>query len=102
MVQNVRGIQNVWLGEYEALNAEDSVSGTGIREVIASLDADLAQRITAQIAESLALAEALRPAPSAPPFDVLISLGNAEVQALTDSLQAQEGLLSQAFASPGT
>lgn len=105
MVQDVLGVQNVWLGRYQALSAADSVSGTGLRELVASLEPELAQRITAQIAESLSLAEALRPSDSDPPFDVLISLGNVEgnakVQALIDSLQAQEDLLSQAFAAFG-
>jgi len=105
MVQDVRGVQNVWLGQYQALDAADSVSGTGVREVVASLDAELADEITAQIAESLRLAEALRPAPGDPPFDILISIGNTEgntkVQALIDSLRAQENLLSRAFAEFG-
>lgn len=105
MVQDARGVQNVWLGEYEAVNTADSVSGTGVGDVVTSLDADLAERITAQIAESVALAEALRPTRDDPPFDVLISLGNSEgnakVQALIVSLQAQENLLSSAFAAFG-
>ena len=105
MVQDVRGVQNVWLGEYEALDPAIYVSGPGVREVVASLDSELAGRFTAQIAESLALAEALRPEPSDPPFDVLISVGNTEgnakVQALIDALRAQETLLSQAFAAFG-
>ncbi len=105
MVQDARGVQNVWLGEYEALDSPSSVSGTGIRDVVASLDPDLAQQITAQIEQSVRLAEALRPAPDDLPFDALISLGNEEgrarVQALVDSLRAQEDLLSQAFTAFG-
>lgn len=105
MAQDARGVQNVWLGEYAALDTANSVSGTGVREVVASLDADLAAQITTQIAESVSLAEALRPSLDDPPFDVLISLGNTEgnakVQALIASLQAQESLLSRAFAAFG-
>lgn len=105
MVQDVRGVQNVWLGEYAALDADDSVSGTGVRAVVASLEPELAVQISEQIAESLRLAEALRPTPDDPPFDVLISVsnteGNAKIQALIDSLHAQENLLSQAFAAFG-
>lgn len=105
MVQDVRGIQNVWLGRYAALDSADSVSGTGLREVVASVDPTLAERITAQIEQSLSLAEALRPTPNDPPFDVLISLGNTEgnakVQALVDSLVDQEDLLSRAFIAFG-
>jgi len=105
MVQDARGVQNVWLGEYEALNPANSVSGTGVRDVVASLDPDLADEITARIAESVARAEALRPSDLDPPFDVLISLGNVEgnqkVQDLIDSLLAQESLLQTAFATFG-
>lgn len=105
MVQDVRGVQNVWLGQYDALDAADSVTGTGVREVVASVEPDLAEQITERIAESLRLAEALRPEPSDPPFDVLISIGNTEgnakVQALIDSLRTQEALLSQAFVAFG-
>lgn len=105
MVQDVRGVQNVWLGQYDALDVANSVSGTGVRDVVASLEADLADQITAQIEESVRLAEALRPEPSDPPFDILISIGNTEgngkVQALIDALRAQENLLSQAFVAFG-
>ncbi len=105
LAQDARGVQNVWLGEYRALNSSRSISGTGISEVVAALDPDLAARIGAQIAESVARADALRPSDSDPPFDVLISLGNAEgnqkVQDLIDSLLAQESLLQSAFATFG-
>jgi putative iron-regulated protein len=105
MVQDVRGIQNVWLGRYAALDPADSVSGTGLREVVASIDSVLADQISAQIEQSLAAAEALRPTPEDPPFDVLISLGNtagnAKVQDLIDSLVGLEALLSRAFTAFG-
>jgi putative iron-regulated protein len=95
MVQDVRGVQNVWLGEYDPLDGP-AFSGTGVRDVIAAGDAGLADRITARIAESLDLAEAL-----VPPFDKEIAPGNAEgnarVQALADSLFAQRMLLDEAF-----
>jgi len=105
MVQDVRGVQNVWLGEYQALDSAQSVSGTGVREVVASIDSALADQISQQIAQSVSLAEALRPTEADPPFDLLISLGNSEgnekVQALIDSLRTQEDLLSTAFAAFG-
>jgi putative iron-regulated protein len=95
MIEDVRGVQNVWLGSYERLNGT-SVSGTGIRDVIAAGDAALAEQITDQIAESLDLAEALRP-----PFDQEIAPGNTEgnarVEALIESLRAQSDLLAEAF-----
>ncbi|MEM7437849.1 MAG: imelysin family protein, partial [Myxococcota bacterium] len=101
MAQDVQGIQNVWLGEYEALDSANSVSGTGVRDVVAALDADLAASITSQIEDALSQAQGLRPTLADPPFDVLISLGNTEgnakVQGLIDSLRAVESLLSEAF-----
>ncbi|MEM9730708.1 MAG: imelysin family protein [Myxococcota bacterium] len=105
MVQDVQGIQNVWLGEYEALDSGNSVSGTGVRDVVAALDPDLASAITTQIEDALADAEDLRPTPADDPFDILISIGNTEgnakVQALIESLRAVESLLSDAFAGFG-
>ncbi len=90
MVQDVQGIQNVWLGEY------GTIDGVGIRDVVAAKDADLAARITTQIANSLTLAQALQP-----PFDQEIALdnveGNARVEALVVSLKAQDDLLADAF-----
>ncbi len=90
MVQDVRGIQNVWRGRY------GSVQGTGIKAVVEARDADLAGRIDARVDESLALAEALQP-----PFDREIAAGNTEgnarVQALIESLRALEGELEAAF-----
>jgi putative iron-regulated protein len=75
MIQDVRGVQNVWLGRY------GSVAGTGIRDVIAAGDADLAADVTAQIQESLDLAEALQP-----PFDREIMAGNTAGNARVDAL----------------
>ncbi len=95
MVQDVRGVQNVWLGEYTRLD-NSTVSGPGIQDVVAASNQGLADSITAQIAESLRLAEALQV-----PFDNEIALGNAagraRVTALIESLQAQEALLEDAF-----
>lgn len=95
MVQDVRGVQNVWLGEYDPLDGA-LISGAGVRDVIAAGDSGLADEITDKIAESLELAEALRP-----PFDREIAEGNEEgnarVQALIESLFDQRNLLEQAF-----
>jgi len=94
MIEDVRGVQNVWLGRYQPLEGA-AVTGTGIRDVIAETDADLAQQITDQIAQSLALAEDLQT-----PFDQEIAPGNAEgnarVEALIESLSDQAELLEQA------
>jgi putative iron-regulated protein len=99
MVQDVRGIQNVWLGSYTPVQGA-AVSGTGVQDVIAAGDAALATDITAQIAQSLRLAEALQA-----PFDREIAAGNAagnaRVDALIESLNDQEDLLERAFALYG-
>jgi len=99
MVQDVRGIQNVWLGSYAPVQGA-TISGTGVQDVIAAGDAALASDITARIAQSLQLAEALQS-----PFDREIAAGNAagnaRVDALIESLNDQEDLLERAFALYG-
>jgi putative iron-regulated protein len=94
MIQDIQGVKNVWEGSYTRVDGS-VVSGTGIVDVVAELDSDLAARVTARIDESLSLANALLP-----PFDQEIapgSAGNVRVQALVDSLAAQEELLTEVF-----
>lgn len=95
MIQDIRGIQNVWLGRYRAV-LNDDVAGTGVRDVIAQGDAALAESITSQIELSLSRAEALEE-----PFDREIAednpAGNARVEALIDALNDQKDLLESAF-----
>lgn len=95
MVQDVQGVMNVWKGSYTRLDGS-TVSGIGIEAVVRERDAELADALDAQIAESLAAAKALQP-----PFDREIALDNTEgrarVQALIDSLRAQESLLQEVF-----
>lgn len=95
MVQDIRGLANVWTGSYEPETGA-TISGTGIQDVIAAGDPDLAGEITRQITESLRLAEALEP-----PFDREIAsgnaAGNARVDALIESLFDQAELLEQAL-----
>jgi putative iron-regulated protein len=95
MVQDIRGIRNVWLGEYTRTN-DDVVEGTSIRDVIAAGDADLAERLSDEIDQSLTDALALQP-----PFDQEIATGNAagnaRVQAVIDSLFVQTESLEEAF-----
>jgi putative iron-regulated protein len=52
MVQDVRGVQNVWLGAYRRLD-NTTLSGPSLRDVVAATDADLARDVTAKIAGSL-------------------------------------------------
>jgi len=52
-IENVRGIQNVWLGRYGSLDV------VGLDELVAQADADAATALTNAIATSLAAAEAI-------------------------------------------
>ncbi|MCA9529603.1 MAG: iron-regulated protein [Myxococcales bacterium] len=101
MVGDAKGIQNVWRGTYAALDSANDVSGPGVQALVEELDPALAAEIGAQIAKSLQLAEALRPTPTDPAFDELISrgntAGNAKVQALIDSLRVQAKLLERVY-----
>lgn len=94
MVQDVRGVQNVWLGAYRRLDGT-TLSGPSLRDVVATTDADLARDVTAKIAASLTLAEALQR------FELEIApgnaAGNARVIALIDSLREQGDLLDRTF-----
>ncbi|ABM37864.1 imelysin family protein [Polaromonas naphthalenivorans] len=63
VVNNARGIQNVWLGEYK--RADDSVlKGASLRDLVAVKDAGLAERTTKQITGSVVAAEGIQA-----PFD---------------------------------
>ncbi|MCB9667372.1 MAG: iron-regulated protein [Myxococcales bacterium] len=95
MIQDIEGVQNVYLGTYDALSGTD-ISGTGIRDVVADRDEALAQAIADKITESLAKANALQV-----PFDQEIQSDNTEgrnrVIALVTSLHELERLLQDAF-----
>jgi len=95
MVQDVRGVQNVYLGSYTRPNGS-KVSGVSIYDVVAARDQALADVLRSQIATSLAAAEALQP-----PFDREIALtntaGRARVTTLITSLRAQEAQLQKVF-----
>jgi putative iron-regulated protein len=95
MVQDVRGMQNVYLGRYQRSDGS-SVRGGSIEAVVAAKDDALAQRVKDRIAESLELAEALQP-----PFDQEIKLDNPDgrerVTALVESLRTQEDDLIDVF-----
>lgn len=98
MVQDVRGVQNVWVGRYTRVDGS-VVMGTGVRDVVRAAEPELADALDTRIAQSLSLAEALMP-----PFDQEIvpgAPGNARVVALIQSLRAQERLLSDVFQAFG-
>jgi putative iron-regulated protein len=100
MVQDVRGIENVWLGRYQQLDGTRVTGATSIRDVIAAADSSLAEQLSTRINDSLGLAEDLRT-----PFDREIAPDDAEgrlrVRALVVSLSEQAELLEQAFALYG-
>ena len=95
MVQDVLGVRNVWTGEYTRLDGT-SIEGASLRDVIAAGDADVAQRISAQLNQSQTFANALEP-----PFDREIATGNTagnqRVEDLIESLFAHRQLLEEAF-----
>lgn len=99
-VNNARGIQNVWLGEYKRIDGS-MVKGPSLRDLVAARDAALAGRTTRQIAASVAAAEAIQA-----PFDREIQGGrNApgpqRIQKTVDSLTAQSRDLVAAAAAIG-
>jgi putative iron-regulated protein len=90
MIQDVQGVQNVYIGSY------GSVSGTSLKDVVAEMDSELADRLEAEITASLDAANALQP-----PFDNEIALENTEgrerVQTLITALRTQESTLEEVF-----
>lgn len=95
MIQDVVGIQSVYLGRYKRLDGS-MIEGTSVYDVIAKTDAALADEIKAQIAQSLKLAKELET-----PFDQEIlrsnTEGRARVEALIVSLQDQADMLEDVF-----
>ena len=73
-----------------------TISGPGVKAVVEAANAELAARVTDRINTSLQLANALQV-----PFDQEIKAGNpagnGRVQALIDSLTAQEQVLFEVF-----
>jgi len=78
MIQDVQGIQNVFLGTYGA------VSGPGIKDLVAANDPALAARIETAIADALSAANRLPI-----PFDQAIASSNAEGRAIVENLVTQ-------------
>jgi putative iron-regulated protein len=99
MVQDVQGVMNVWQGSYTALDGS-SVAGRSIREVVASVDAALADELAQDIEQSLSLANEL-----VPPFDREIApeneSGRARVEALVTALRKQARTLEDVFTTFG-
>lgn len=88
VVNNARGMQNVWLGQYKRADAS-VIQGPSLRDLVAAKDAALAERTTGQIAVSVAAAEAIQA-----PFDREIigakdAPGRLRIQKTIDSLVQQ-------------
>lgn len=93
MVQDVRGVSNVYFGSYSRLD-NSMVGGSGIRDIVRAANPDLAARLETEIKASLAAAEALQP-----PFDqeLQTDAGRARIQTLIDALRTQEDSLEEVF-----
>lgn len=87
-VTDALGIENVWLGRYQRADGT-LVQGLSLRDLVATKDAALAQRTSAQIAQSVTYANAIQP-----PFDREIigtkdAPGRQRIQATVNSLVQQ-------------
>jgi putative iron-regulated protein len=100
VVNNAKGIQNVWLGEYKRADGS-LLKGASLRELVAAKDPALAERVTKQVALSVAAAEGIQA-----PFDREIAggkdaPGRQRVQKTIDSLTQQSKDLVAAAAAIG-
>ncbi len=97
-VTNAKGIQNVWLGQYQRRDGS-LLQGPGVRNLVATKNAAQADKTTAQIAESVKGAEAI-PAP----FDRAIikgSAGRPVIEQTIASLVEQSKLLVESASAIG-
>jgi putative iron-regulated protein len=101
IVGDAQGIANVWQGRYTALDGRGLQGGASLHALVASRSPALADRLEAQIAASLAAAQALEP-----PFDREIlggsdAPGRLRVKAVVDALLRQSASLVEAARSLG-
>ena len=98
VVTNAKGIQNVWLGQYQKRDGSQ-LEGPGVRDLVSAKNPALAEKTTAQIAGSVSGAEAI-PAP----FDRAIfkgSAGRPAVEKTIASLVEQSKLLVESASAVG-
>ncbi|MDP2020348.1 MAG: imelysin family protein [Hydrogenophaga sp.] len=98
VVNNAKGIQNVWLGQFTRRDGS-KLEGPGVRDLVAAKNPALAEKTTAQIAGSVSGAEAI-PAP----FDRAIfkgSAGRPAVEKTIASLVEQSKLLVDSASAVG-
>lgn len=94
-VTNAKGIQNVWLGEYQRADGS-MLKGASLRDLVAARNPALADKTTQQIAASVAAAEGIQA-----PFDREIiggkdAPGRQRIQKTIDSLTQQSKDLVEA------
>lgn len=97
---NAQGIQNVWLGSYQRLDGT-SLQGPSLKDLVALKNPALADKVSQQIARSVAFANAIQA-----PFDREIlgakdAPGRIRVQKTIDSLVQQSKDLTEAAAALG-
>lgn len=100
VLNNAKGIQNVWLGEYQRADGS-RLKGPSLRDLVAAKDAALAEKTTQQIGASVAAADTIQA-----PFDREIvgakeAPGRQRIQKTIDSLTLQSKDLVNAAASLG-
>ncbi|MDO9403155.1 MAG: imelysin family protein [Polaromonas sp.] len=100
VVNNAKGIQNVWLGSYKRADGS-TLQGPSLRDLVAAKNAALAERTTTQIASSVAAAEGIQA-----PFDREImgakdAPGRLRVKKTVDSLVQQSKDLVEAASAAG-
>ena len=98
VVTNAKGIQNVWTGEFKRRDGS-VLKGPGVRDLVAVKNPALAEKTTAQIADSVKGAEAI-PAP----FDRAIvkgSAGRPAIEKTVASLVSQSKLLVESASAVG-
>lgn len=100
VVNNAQGIENVWLGQYKRLDGS-IVQGASLKDLVAAKNATVAERVSRQMAQSVANAQAIQA-----PFDREIvgpqdAPGRLRVQKTIDSLVQQSKDLTEAAATLG-
>ncbi|APW42567.1 imelysin family protein [Rhodoferax saidenbachensis] len=100
VVANAQGIENVWLGSYKRLDGS-MVQGASLKDLVAAKNAGLADKVSKQIAQSVANANAIQA-----PFDREIvgakdAPGRIRVQKTIDSLVQQSKDITEAAAALG-
>lgn len=100
VVANAQGIENVWLGSYKRLDG-GVVQGASLKDLVTAKNAALADKVSKQIAQSVANANAIQA-----PFDREIvgdknAPGRIRVQKTIDSLVQQSKDITEAAAALG-